>query len=96
MLGAVNHHGTNNRTTYIKDDTSSLPRVNNSEPGVMEADSMSKENSLVKCRMEEVLVSPFQSAELASPWKLNLKIYQLYLQTHGCMSTKQSHESSCS
>jgi hypothetical protein len=49
------NHGTNN-ITCMRDDTSYLPRVNNSEPGVVEAYSMSVVNSLIKCRMEEMLV----------------------------------------
>jgi hypothetical protein len=49
------NHGTNNITS-IRDDTSYLPRLNNSEPGVVEADSMSVVNPLIKCHMEEKLV----------------------------------------
>jgi hypothetical protein len=49
------NHGTNN-ITCIRVDTSYLPQVNNFEPSVIEADSMSVVNSLIKCRMEEMLV----------------------------------------
>lgn len=68
MLGEVNHGiDEGNKTTNVGDDTSALPGVNNSEPHVVEADSISEVNSLFKFRMEEVLVQSISERSVCQP-----------------------------
>lgn len=68
VLGEVNHEANEgNKTTSVRDDTSSLPQVNISEPHVVEADSMSEVNSLFKCRMQEVLVQSISERSVCQP-----------------------------
>jgi hypothetical protein len=68
VLGEVNHEtNEGNKTTSVRDETSSLPQVNISEPHVVEADSMSEVNSLFKSRMQEVLVQSISERSVCQP-----------------------------
>lgn len=48
-------------------------RVNNSEPYIIEADSIGELNSLFKCRMEEVLVQSISKPSISQPLTIKLE-----------------------
>ncbi|XP_037427862.1 uncharacterized protein LOC119293503 [Triticum dicoccoides] len=68
VLGEVNREtDEGNRDANARDDAASLPGVHDSEPHGVEADSMSKMNSLFRCRMEEVLVQSVSEGSVCQP-----------------------------
>ncbi|KAL5206756.1 hypothetical protein ABZP36_034965 [Zizania latifolia] len=51
----------------------SLSKVNNSEPCIVEADTIGEVNSLFKCRMEEALVQSISESTIGQPFTVNLE-----------------------